>query len=96
MKYIQAEYSGSLNGTVHPGSKNSSLAILATACLADNIVTLEGIPRIDDVRIIVDIGRDIGMKLQQVSGQVIIDPRWIHSSVIDPGKASSKAGFNEL
>ncbi|BFT72752.1 UDP-N-acetylglucosamine 1-carboxyvinyltransferase [Paenibacillus sp. P36] len=90
MKYIQAEYSGPLNGSVHiPGAKNSSLALLAAACLADNIVTLEGIPFIDDVRIIAEIGRDIGLKLQQDGGQVIIDPRWIHSSVIDPGKASS-------
>jgi len=90
MKYIQAEYSGPLNGTVHiPGAKNSSLALLAAACLADNIVTLEGIPRIDDVRIIADIGRGIGMKLKQEGGQVIIDPRRIDCSVIDPGKASS-------
>lgn len=90
MKYIQADYSGPLNGTVHiPGAKNSSLALLAAACLADNIVTLEGIPSIDDVRIIADIGRDIGMKLKQEGGQVIIDPRWIDSSVIDPRKASS-------
>jgi UDP-N-acetylglucosamine 1-carboxyvinyltransferase len=90
MKYIQAEYSGPLNGKVHiPGAKNSSLALLAAACLADDIVTLEGIPRIDDVRIIAGISRDIGMELKQEGGQVVIDPRWIHSAVIDPGKASS-------
>ncbi|MFD1953028.1 UDP-N-acetylglucosamine 1-carboxyvinyltransferase [Paenibacillus thailandensis] len=90
MKIIQAEYSGPLNGKVHiPGSKNSSLALLAAACLADDIVTLEGIPRIDDVRIIAGISRDIGMELKQEGHQVVIDPRWIHSAVIDPGKASS-------
>lgn len=89
MKYIQTEFSGPLNGTVHiPGAKNSSLALLAAACLADDIVTLEGIPRIDDVRIIAGISRDIGMEMEQKGGQVIIDPRWIHSAVIDPGKAS--------
>jgi UDP-N-acetylglucosamine 1-carboxyvinyltransferase len=90
MKYIQAEYSGPLNGKVHiPGAKNSSLALLAAACLADDIVTLEGIPRIDDIRIIAGISRDIGMELKQEGGQVVIDPRWIHSAVIDPGKSSS-------
>lgn len=90
MRYIQAEYSGSLNGTVHiPGAKNSSLALLAAACLADDVVTLEGIPRIDDVRIIAGISRDIGMELTQEGSRVIIDPRWIHSAVIDPVKASS-------
>lgn len=90
MKYIQAEYSGPLNGTVHiPGAKNSSLALLAAACLADDVVELEGIPRIDDVRVIADIGRDIGMKLAQENGRVVIDPRGIHGATIDPGKASS-------
>lgn len=90
MKYIQAEYSGPLNGKVHiPGAKNSSLALLAAASLADDIVTLDGIPRIDDVRIIAGISRDIGMEWKQEGGRVVIDPRWIHSAVIDPGKSSS-------
>ena len=89
MKYIHAEYSGPLNGTVHvPGSKNSSLALLAAACSADDIVTLKGIPRIDDVRIIEGIFRDIGMEMKLESGQAFLDPRRIHSSVIDPKKAS--------
>ncbi|QAY65810.1 UDP-N-acetylglucosamine 1-carboxyvinyltransferase [Paenibacillus protaetiae] len=90
MKYIQTEYSGPLSGTVHiPGAKNSSLAVLAAACLADDIVTLEGIPHIDDVRVISDISRDIGMELRREGGRIIIDPRWIDNAVIDPGKASS-------
>ena len=63
MKYIETRYSGPLNGTVHiPGAKNSALAILAAACLADDVVTLEGIPRIDDVRTVERIGRAIGMR----------------------------------
>lgn len=90
MKYIQAEYSGPLNGKVHlPGAKNSSLALLAAACLADDIVILEGIPSIDDIRVVAEINRDIGMDMKQDGGQVILDPRWIHSAVIDSGKASS-------
>ncbi|SFD77909.1 UDP-N-acetylglucosamine 1-carboxyvinyltransferase [Paenibacillus catalpae] len=90
MKYIQAEYSGPLNGKVHiPGAKNSTLALLAAACLADDIVTLEGIPRIDDIRMIAGISQDIGMELKQDGGQVTLDPRWIHSAMIDPGKSSS-------
>jgi UDP-N-acetylglucosamine 1-carboxyvinyltransferase len=90
MRYIQAEYSGPLNGKVHiPGAKNSTLALLAAACLADDIVTLEGIPRIDDIRMIAGISQDIGMELKQDGGQVVLDPRWIHSAIIDPGKSSS-------
>ncbi|NIK71744.1 UDP-N-acetylglucosamine 1-carboxyvinyltransferase [Paenibacillus sp. BK720] len=90
MKYIQTEYSGPLNGKVHiPGAKNSSLALLAAACLADDIVMLEGIPLIDDIRMIEGISQDIGMELKQEGGLMILDPRWIHSAVIDPGKSSS-------
>ncbi|GLX70556.1 UDP-N-acetylglucosamine 1-carboxyvinyltransferase [Paenibacillus glycanilyticus] len=90
MKYIQADYSGPLHGKVHiPGAKNSTLALLAAACLADDIVTLEGIPQIDDIRLIEGISQDIGMQLKQEGGQVVLDPRWIHSAAIDPGKSSS-------
>lgn len=90
MKYIQVEYSGPLNGEVSiPGSKNSSLALLAAACLADDMVTLDGIPHIEDVHIIAEISRDIGMEWQRDGGQVTIDPRWMHSAVIDPERASS-------
>jgi UDP-N-acetylglucosamine 1-carboxyvinyltransferase len=85
------EPSGALNGSVHiPGSKNSSLALLAAACMADDVVTLEGIPAIDDMRQIVGIARDIGLDLQREdNGDVRLDPRFIHSATIDPGKASA-------
>lgn len=90
MKYIQTEYSGPLSGTVHiPGAKNSALAVLAAACLADDIVTLEGIPHIDDVRVIAEISSDIGMAFKREGERIVIDPRWIHSAEIDPGKAAS-------
>lgn len=90
MKYIQTDYSGPLSGTVHiPGAKNSSLAILAAACLADDVVTLEGIPPIDDVRVIASISREIGADFKRENGIVVIDPRWIHSASISPSKASS-------
>ncbi len=91
MRYIQVEPAGPLQGSVQiPGSKNSSLALLAAACLADDVVTLEGIPLIDDVKVIAQISRDIGMSLvRKPTGEVVIDPRFIHSATIDPGKAAS-------
>ncbi|TVY07627.1 UDP-N-acetylglucosamine 1-carboxyvinyltransferase [Paenibacillus cremeus] len=91
MRYIQVESAGPLVGSVQiPGSKNSSLALLAAACLADDVVTLEGIPKIDDVKVIARIAQDIGLEVRRESnGDVVIDPRWIHSAVIDPGKAAA-------
>ncbi|CAG7642927.1 UDP-N-acetylglucosamine 1-carboxyvinyltransferase [Paenibacillus allorhizosphaerae] len=91
MRYIQVEPAGALQGSVRiPGSKNSSLALLAASCLADDVVTLEGIPAIDDVKVVSRIARDIGLELRRMeNGNIVIDPRWIHSAVIDPGKAAA-------
>ncbi len=85
------EPAGPLNGCVHiPGSKNSSLALLAAASLADGLVTLEGIPNIDDVKLIAQIGKDIGLAItRRPSSEIVLDPRYIHSATIDPGKASA-------
>ncbi|HZG78080.1 MAG TPA: UDP-N-acetylglucosamine 1-carboxyvinyltransferase, partial [Paenibacillus sp.] len=89
MRYIQTEYSGPLRGEVRvPGAKNSSLALLAAACLADDVVALDGIPRIDDLRIIAGIYQDIGMEMTREGDRIVLDPRRLHSAVIDPGKAS--------
>ncbi|WP_248924899.1 UDP-N-acetylglucosamine 1-carboxyvinyltransferase [Paenibacillus hamazuiensis] len=89
--YIQVEQTGPLDGSVRiPGSKNSSLALLAATCLADSAIVLEGIPDIYDFRVIQQIGKDIGLSMRrEPSGDIFIDPRYIHSSTIDPGKASS-------
>ncbi len=80
-----------MHGSVKiPGSKNSSLALLAAACLADEPVTLLGIPNIADVRVIYDIGREIGLKSERdASGAVVIDPRTISDANLDPEKSSS-------
>ncbi len=91
MRYIKVEQTSALRGSVQiSGSKNSSLALLAASCLADDIVRLEGIPDIEDVKVISQIGRDIGLEIRRNSdGAIELDPRFIHSAVIDPGKASS-------
>ncbi len=89
MKYIETEYSGPLRGEVRiPGAKNSALALLSAACLADDVVALDGIPRIDDIRIIAGIYQDIGMEMKREGDRIVLDPRRIHSAVIDPGKAA--------
>ncbi|MFD0675354.1 MULTISPECIES: UDP-N-acetylglucosamine 1-carboxyvinyltransferase [unclassified Paenibacillus] len=91
MDYIQVQSSGPLHGAVSiQGSKNSSLALLAASCLADATVTLEGIPDIYDFRVIRQIGKDIGLQIERLpTGEMLLDPRYIHSAVIDPGKASA-------
>ena len=91
LKAIRVDYSPNINGNVHiPGSKNSSLALLAAACLSDEKVTLQGIPNIADFRVIKQMGNDIGLTMERdLLGEVHIDPSTIYSTEFDPKKSSS-------
>lgn len=91
MRRIVVQHTPSLNGTVTvPGSKNSSLALLAAACLADEPVVLHGIPRISDIDVFFRIAADIGAVIhRQEEDAVYIDPRSIHSASIDPVNAGA-------
>ncbi|WP_409276183.1 UDP-N-acetylglucosamine 1-carboxyvinyltransferase [Neobacillus sp. SCS-31] len=90
MKAIHVEYSPNINGVVQiPGSKNSSLALLAAACLSDETITFQGIPHIADFRVICEMGKEVGLKIKrETSGEVSIDPRFISSTEFDPEKSS--------
>jgi UDP-N-acetylglucosamine 1-carboxyvinyltransferase len=91
MKWLQVEHTNKLNGNVKIyGSKNSSLSLLAAACLADEPVYLQGIPDIADFRVVCQLGQEIGLQVdREWSGAVRIDPRHIHSTCFDPKKSSS-------
>ncbi|WP_339254244.1 UDP-N-acetylglucosamine 1-carboxyvinyltransferase [Sporosarcina sp. FSL W8-0480] len=91
MKAIRVDYSPNINGVVKiPGSKNSSLALLAAACLSDETITFKGIPNIADFRVICEMGEEVGLKIKrEITGDVSIDPRSISSTDFDPVKSSS-------
>ncbi|MBO0992105.1 UDP-N-acetylglucosamine 1-carboxyvinyltransferase [Bacillus sp. SD088] len=91
MKWISVQSSPELQGEIHiPGSKNSSLALLAASCLADDEVTLLGVPNISDFRVICKIANEIGCTMyRDSSGAVQIDPRKIHHTCLDPKKSSA-------
>lgn len=88
---IRVDFSPTINGTVQiPGAKNSSLTLLAAACLADEAVTLQGIPNIADYRVICEMGKGIGLQINRdAHGDVHIDPRGIFSTEFDPKLSSS-------
>lgn len=89
MRWLEVESSGPLQGKVRvPGSKNSTLGILAASCLCDEVVMLKNVPDILDYKYICDIGQDIGLEIVKKSEYVVIDPRGIHSSDISPEKSS--------
>jgi UDP-N-acetylglucosamine 1-carboxyvinyltransferase len=91
MKWIEVRKSVPLQGSVRiPGSKNSSLALLAASCLADEHIILKGIPNILDFRVIESIAADMGIIMERTeSGDVCIDPREIYSSDLSIQKTSA-------
>ncbi|XID94506.1 UDP-N-acetylglucosamine 1-carboxyvinyltransferase [Paenibacillaceae bacterium WGS1546] len=91
MKQLIVQPLQTLSGEVAvPGSKNSSLALTAAACLADEPVILKGIPRIADMDVFYRIGQEIGLEIHRdEENTLLIDPRGIRSTVVDPVHASS-------
>ncbi|PSR20672.1 MAG: UDP-N-acetylglucosamine 1-carboxyvinyltransferase [Sulfobacillus acidophilus] len=72
-----------LEGTlrVH-GAKNAALPIMAAAVLASAPVTLEGVPKLRDVDVMIEVLRALGAKVQWVDRTLVIDPSGIHQYVI--------------
>ncbi|WP_199620079.1 UDP-N-acetylglucosamine 1-carboxyvinyltransferase [Paenibacillus alkalitolerans] len=91
MKFIKVQQTGRLQGSVTiPGSKNSSLALLAASCLADEPVTLSGLPKISDIQVIQQLGNEMGLQMtQETDGAVRLDPRNISNTTLDPKKSSA-------
>lgn len=91
MKWIEVTHSAPLRGTIRiQGSKNSSLALLAASCLADEPVTLCGIPDIFDIRVIEQLMSNIGAVVKRMpGGELIIDPRTIVTGQLDKENTSA-------
>jgi UDP-N-acetylglucosamine 1-carboxyvinyltransferase len=90
MRWIEIKGSSPLRGTINvPGSKNSSLALLAACCMSSEPIILSNIPRISDVDLIQSIGKDIGLRIHRNIDEMIVDPTLIHSADIDPKKSSA-------
>ncbi len=90
MRWLEVNSSKPLKGKIRaPGSKNSSLALLAACCLADEPVHISNIPDISDIKVVFQILSSIGATYKQVEGTYIIDPRTIHTAQIDTKLSSS-------
>src|SRR6186997_3397108 len=54
-----------LKGTIRPsGNKNAALPIIAAALLTEHPVTLENVPRIRDVEILVELVKSVGVHME--------------------------------
>lgn len=90
MRWLEINHSKPLEGKISiPGSKNSSLALLAACCLAEEPVVLHNIPNITDIGAVCRILAEIGAKVSIVDNTYTIDPRGICSSEISSGLSSA-------
>lgn len=90
MRWLEVNCSKPLNGSIKvPGSKNSSLALLAACCLADEPIYLSNIPEISDIKVVFQILRGLGASVEKKDNTYIIDPRSINTAEISPELSSA-------
>lgn len=71
------------------GAKNSAVALIPAAILADSPVTLEGVPDINDVHSLKEILEIMGVKVTFANNQMVIDPTEMVSVPMPSGKINS-------
>lgn len=71
------------------GAKNSAVALIPAAILADSPVVLEGVPDINDVHSLMEILEIMGVKVQFENNTMTIDPAGIISIPMPSGKINS-------
>ena len=71
------------------GAKNSVVALIPAVILADDIVTLDGVPNISDVDSLIDIMIAMGASVTRSEDSLTIDPRGIQNVPMPYGKINS-------
>lgn len=87
MEKLKIEGGHSLKGTVRvSGAKNSAVALIPAAILADSPVTIEGLPNISDVHTLCGLLEEIGGTVTLENDNVTIDPSKMVSMPLPNGK----------
>lgn len=90
MKKIIINGGKKLSGKVTiSGAKNSTVALIPAAILADSPVTLEGVPNIKDVYSLIDILNEMNVKTEFDGSTLHIDPSEMISIPMPDGKINS-------
>ncbi len=71
------------------GAKNSTVALIPAAIMADTPVTLEGIPDIEDVYSLIEILNEMNVHTEFHDGNLLIDPTEMVSIPMPSGKINS-------
>src|SRR5437773_1595199 len=75
-----------LAGTIRPsGNKNAALPIIAASLLSDQLVTLENVPRIRDVEILVELVKSVGADVEWAKRNTLkIHAKTVKAAQLDP------------
>ena len=71
------------------GAKNSVVALIPATILADDVVTLDGVPDISDVASLIEIMTIMGAKIERKEDSLVIDPRGVKNMPMPFGKINS-------
>lgn len=90
MKKFKIRGNRPLSGTVNiNGAKNSTVALIPAAIMADSPVTLEGVPDIADVHSLIEILEEMNVKTEFEDHVLKIDPSEMISIPMPSGKINS-------
>lgn len=89
MDKLMIEGGYSLQGTVQiSGAKNSAVALIPAAILADSTVMIDSLPDISDVRILCDLLEEIGGEVSFEDGTLTVHPENLVSMPLPNGKVT--------
>jgi UDP-N-acetylglucosamine 1-carboxyvinyltransferase len=90
MKILKIEGGKTLTGTIRiGGAKNSSVALIPAAILADDEVTICNVPEITDTDALTEILEYLGAEVKRASESIVINPKTIVNKPI-PAEISKK------
>ncbi|MGT2757218.1 UDP-N-acetylglucosamine 1-carboxyvinyltransferase [Streptococcus ovuberis] len=90
MKKIKITGNRPLKGEITiSGAKNSVVALIPAAVLADDLVILDGVPQISDVDSLIDILEVMGVTVERDGETLTIDPRGLKNMPMPYGKINS-------
>lgn len=88
MKALKIQGNNELKGTIRiSGAKNSSVALIPAAILADDNVTICNVPEITDTDALGEILQYLGAEVRRASESIVIDPKSISNKQIPEGIA---------
>lgn len=90
MKVLEIQGDNRLSGTIRiSGAKNSSVALIPAAILADTDVTICNVPEITDTDALSEILEFLGVEVRRASESIVINPKSIKNKEI-PANISKK------